>query len=324
MPTPRRLGLIEAGAATFAGRSRPSSPRSIRPTACPPPRTSRDGVGLRRAAPSAARDRLHHQPGQRKPVRDDGDCATLPRKANPPASRLSCGPIRAGPMLDKAGETAFDICAYAAHMAALMGSHIIKVKPPMEPLSHVARPRRSTSIARIDGSDMAARATATSCRPASTASLVVISVGEAKGTDAPAGRGGRPSMPAAATAPHRRPQRLPAPEGGRAEAARLDDRGLSLEDVRLLARCGRHAAGRRCGVSACAVSSLSAPCVYVPHAARTADFFFALARAACGVTSSAWRPFASVLRASIGPLRELPAHRASSPAWPPPRPEAGI
>ncbi len=40
-----------------------------------------------------------------------------------------------GPMLDKAGETALDICAYAAHMAALMGAHIIKVKPPTDHLS---------------------------------------------------------------------------------------------------------------------------------------------------------------------------------------------
>ena len=40
-----------------------------------------------------------------------------------------------GPMLDKAGETAVDICAYAAHMAALMGAHIIKVKPPTPHLS---------------------------------------------------------------------------------------------------------------------------------------------------------------------------------------------
>ncbi len=40
-----------------------------------------------------------------------------------------------GPMLDKAGETALDICAYAAHMAALTGAHIIKVKPPTEHLS---------------------------------------------------------------------------------------------------------------------------------------------------------------------------------------------
>jgi class I fructose-bisphosphate aldolase len=40
-----------------------------------------------------------------------------------------------GPMIDKAGETAFDICAYAAHMAALCGAHIIKVKPPTAHLS---------------------------------------------------------------------------------------------------------------------------------------------------------------------------------------------
>src|SRR5215472_2236062 len=32
--------------------------------------------------------------------------------------------------LTKEGETAMDVCAYAAHMAALLGAHIIKVKPP--------------------------------------------------------------------------------------------------------------------------------------------------------------------------------------------------
>ncbi len=40
-----------------------------------------------------------------------------------------------GPNLDKVGETALDICAYAAHMAALMGAHIIKVKPPTEAIT---------------------------------------------------------------------------------------------------------------------------------------------------------------------------------------------
>jgi len=36
--------------------------------------------------------------------------------------------------LSKAGETAIDICAYAAHMAALLGAHIIKVKLPTDAL----------------------------------------------------------------------------------------------------------------------------------------------------------------------------------------------
>lgn len=39
-----------------------------------------------------------------------------------------------GGKLDKAGETALDICAYACHMAALLGAHIIKVKPPTDVL----------------------------------------------------------------------------------------------------------------------------------------------------------------------------------------------
>ncbi|MFT8676710.1 MAG: class I fructose-bisphosphate aldolase [Acetobacter sp.] len=37
-----------------------------------------------------------------------------------------------GPLLDKKAETAVDVCAYAAHMAALCGAHIIKVKPPTD------------------------------------------------------------------------------------------------------------------------------------------------------------------------------------------------
>jgi len=35
-----------------------------------------------------------------------------------------------GGKLSKEGETAIDVCAYAAHIAALMGAHIIKIKPP--------------------------------------------------------------------------------------------------------------------------------------------------------------------------------------------------
>ena len=39
--------------------------------------------------------------------------------------------------LSKIGETAVDICAYAAHMAALLGAHIIKVKPPTQALENL-------------------------------------------------------------------------------------------------------------------------------------------------------------------------------------------
>lgn len=39
--------------------------------------------------------------------------------------------------LSKIGETAVDICTYAAHMAALLGAHIIKVKPPTQALENI-------------------------------------------------------------------------------------------------------------------------------------------------------------------------------------------
>src|SRR6476619_1719024 len=35
-----------------------------------------------------------------------------------------------GAGLSKAGETAVDVCTYAAHIAAQLGAHVIKVKPP--------------------------------------------------------------------------------------------------------------------------------------------------------------------------------------------------
>ncbi len=41
-----------------------------------------------------------------------------------------------GGALSKEGETALDVIAYGAHIAALLGAHIIKVKPPTEHLWH--------------------------------------------------------------------------------------------------------------------------------------------------------------------------------------------
>jgi len=37
-----------------------------------------------------------------------------------------------GGMVTREGETAVDVCAYAAHLACLIGAHIIKVKPPTD------------------------------------------------------------------------------------------------------------------------------------------------------------------------------------------------
>jgi class I fructose-bisphosphate aldolase len=85
-----------------------------------------------------------------------------------------------GPNLDKAAETAFDICAYAAHMAALLGAHIIKVKPPTAVVSLEAAKK---SYEKIDGSTMAKRVehVVQSCFGGKR--IVVFSGGESKSLD---------------------------------------------------------------------------------------------------------------------------------------------
>jgi class I fructose-bisphosphate aldolase len=82
-----------------------------------------------------------------------------------------------GPNLDRAGETAVDICAYAAQMAALMGAHIIKVKPPTEVVSLEAAKR---SYKDFDGSTLAKRVAHVMQASFNGKRIVVFSGGEAK------------------------------------------------------------------------------------------------------------------------------------------------
>jgi len=84
-----------------------------------------------------------------------------------------------GGALSKAGETAIDICAYAAHMAALLGAHIIKVKPPTEHLELEAA-KKVYEAQKIDIGSLAARIrhVVQSCFDGKR--VVVFSGGEAK------------------------------------------------------------------------------------------------------------------------------------------------
>ena len=84
-----------------------------------------------------------------------------------------------GPALDKAAETAVDICAYAAHMAALLGAHIIKVKPPTAVVSLEAA-KKTYETQKIDISTMAARVKHVVQCCFAGRRIVVFSGGEAK------------------------------------------------------------------------------------------------------------------------------------------------
>ena len=85
-----------------------------------------------------------------------------------------------GPNLDKAAETALDICGYAAQMAALMGANIIKVKPPTAVVSLDAAKK---SYANIDGSTLAKRVEHVMQCAFAGKRIVVFSGGEAKDLD---------------------------------------------------------------------------------------------------------------------------------------------
>ena len=85
-----------------------------------------------------------------------------------------------GPNLDKKAETALDICAYAAHMAALLGAHIIKVKPPTDVISLEAAKK---SYEGFDASTMAKRVAHVVQSCFAGKRIVVFSGGEAKDLD---------------------------------------------------------------------------------------------------------------------------------------------
>jgi fructose-bisphosphate aldolase, class I len=84
-----------------------------------------------------------------------------------------------GGSLSKSGETAIDICAYAAHMAALLGAHIIKVKPPTGELELDAA-RKVYEAQKIDIATQAARYRHVVQSCFNGRRIVVFSGGEAK------------------------------------------------------------------------------------------------------------------------------------------------
>jgi fructose-bisphosphate aldolase, class I len=87
-----------------------------------------------------------------------------------------------GGTLSKQGETAMDICAYAAHMAALLGAHIIKVKPPKDFIEQ-AEAKKVFEKYQIPTKTLADRTKhiVESCFAGKR--IVIFSGGEAKGND---------------------------------------------------------------------------------------------------------------------------------------------
>ncbi len=129
------LGMLEAGAATFAGQI----PTILKLNSSNSLATEKDQAvtgsisDALRLGCSAVGFTIY--PGSEYAFKQMNELRELSEEAKSAGLAVVVWSYPRGPMLDKAGETALDICAYAAHMAALMGAHIIKVKPPTEHLS---------------------------------------------------------------------------------------------------------------------------------------------------------------------------------------------
>jgi fructose-bisphosphate aldolase, class I len=175
------LGMIEAGAATYAG----TIPTILKMNSSNSLSTTKDqavtatiGDALRLGC-SAIGFTIY--PGSEYQFEMMEELRELAEEAKSVGLAVVVWSYPRGPMLDKVGETALDICAYAAHMAALTGAHIIKVKPPTAAVSLDAAKATYTKNPVAD--DAAARFAHIVQACFGGRRLVVFSGGEAKGQD---------------------------------------------------------------------------------------------------------------------------------------------
>jgi len=87
-----------------------------------------------------------------------------------------------GGFISKDGETAVDICAYAAHIAGLIGAHIIKVKPPTEFLE-LPEAKKVYEKEKIDISTLAKRVAHVKQTTFAGKRIVIFSGGASKGLE---------------------------------------------------------------------------------------------------------------------------------------------
>ena len=127
------LGMIEAGADTFAGQIplilKVNSANSLAAGGPDPDQAVHGGVDdALRLGCSAIGFTIY--PGSDRAYDMMEEIKEMAYEAKSLGLAVVVWSYPRGGTLTKQGETAVDICAYAAHMAALLGAHIIKVKPP--------------------------------------------------------------------------------------------------------------------------------------------------------------------------------------------------
>jgi class I fructose-bisphosphate aldolase len=179
------LGMIEAGAATFAGQIplilKVNSSNSLARSKEAPSQALTGSVqDALRLGCSAIGYTIY--PGSDVQFEMMEQLRDLAEEAKSVGLAVVVWSYPRGGNLSKQGETAIDICAYAAHMAALLGAHIIKVKPPTDFLELEAA-RKVYEGQKIDISTATQRYAHVVKACFNGRRIVVFSGGEAKDTD---------------------------------------------------------------------------------------------------------------------------------------------
>ena len=175
--------MLECGADTFAGQIplilKVNSGNSLARNKEAPTQTITASVkdALRLGA-SAIGYTIYPGSDAQYPMMDELRALIEEAKANGLAAVVWSYPR--GGALSKQGETAIDIVAYAAHTAALLGAHIIKVKLPSAHLEQ-AEARKVYEDRKIDISTQAKRVAHVVQSLFNGKRIVVFSGGEAKG-----------------------------------------------------------------------------------------------------------------------------------------------
>ena len=173
------LGMIEAGADSYAG----AIPTILKVNSSNSLATSKD-----QAVTGSVNDALRLgcsaigftiYPGSEYAFDQMEELREMADEAKSAGLAVVCWSYPRGPNLNKEAETAVDICAYAAHMAALMGAHIIKVKPPTAALGLDAA-KKVYEAQKIDISTLAKRVEHVMQATFAGRRIVVFSGGEAK------------------------------------------------------------------------------------------------------------------------------------------------
>ncbi len=175
------LGMLEAGASTFAGQI---------PTILKVNSSNSWATGANQALTGSVEDALRLgvsavgftiYPGS-------DDCFELMeeiRELSAEAKSVGIATViwsyPRGGALPKSGELALDVGAYAAHMAALLGAHIIKVKLPSD---HIEQADAKQAYEGFDSSTQAKRVAHVVHSCFNGRRIVVFSGGAAKGADA--------------------------------------------------------------------------------------------------------------------------------------------